>query len=676
MTKYLGGMKLRSIRKRIVVTFGLSIFCILTVLGFFVYREVSNTILPLTENMITQTSDARSSEVSQWMEGTINEITALSKQAEIKSGDVEIIKPYLHNWNSNLSEHMETFWFADLDGNLYAGHGGESNIMGREDFTAIIDGGEDIYMSNVMVGAVTGIPIFTVAVPVKNDNNQVVGVFAGAIGIDKLSDISSNIRMGNHGVGIIIGGDGLVIAHPREEVRLNLNVFESDESEKQGLQQLGDQIQATGSGAETYVDEKGDTNFLIYSKVENSPDWTLGIIVPVDQIIGESDNVLKTIILLTSIIIIITLGVFYIISGTIAKPIIEGTRYAEQIANLDVSTDIPSEILNRKDEIGSLGMSLQAIITNLRDFITTVDSSAGQVLISSEFLSSTSEQSSYAIEEIAKTIEQIAEGATDQAKDTENMVMKIDELGDILDIEIECMDNLIEQSDDVFKLKDEGESVVLELIQKTQENSNSIKEVREGIVNTNMSSNRISEASRVIQSIAEQTNLLALNAAIEAARAGESGRGFAVVADEIRKLAEESSNSAREIGEVVEALESNSNIAVEIIKKVLDTSEEQEDSVELTRNTFAKISDSIEITKSMINELSKSVSNTVENKDMIADIIQNLSAIAEQNAAATQQASASTEEQSASMDEISNSSQEMANLSQELENKISQFKIN
>lgn len=666
---------MHSIRKRIVVTFGTSIFCLLTILGFFVYKAVSNTILPLTENMITQVSTARGSEISQWMEGTINEITALSKQPEIKSGDIEIIKTYLHNWNSNLSKDMEAFWFADLDGNLYASHGGKSNIKDREDFNNIIKGGQEIYMSNVMVGAVTGIPIFTVAVPVKNHSNQIIGVFAGAIGIDKLSRISSNIKMGDNGVGIIIDGDGLIIAHHDEDVRLNLNVFESNGDKKHNLQSLGQKIRTTDYGTEIYKDDNGNDNFLIYSKVENSPNWTLGIIVPVNQIRAESDNVLRTIVLLTAIIIILTLGVFYIISGTITKPIIEGTYYAEQIANLDVSADIPSHILDRKDEIGNLGMSLESIITNLRDFITTVDSSSNQVLNSSKLLSQTSKQSSLAIEEIAKTIEQIAEGATDQAKDTEDVVMKIDELGNTIDIEIMYMDNLIEQSEDVFRLKNNGESVVLELIQKTQENSNSIKEVREGIINTNISSNKISEASKIIQSIASQTNLLALNAAIEAARAGESGLGFAVVADEIRKLAEESSKSATEISEVVESLQNNSNIAVEIIKKVLETSEEQESSVELTKNTFKNISDSIELTKAMINELNLHISATVENKDMIAGIIQNLSAIAEENAAATQQVSASTEEQSASMDEISNSSQQMASLSNELENKISQFKV-
>lgn len=119
----------------------------------------------------------------------------------------------------------------------------------------------------------------------------------------------------------------------------------------------------------------------------------------------------------------------------------EATNYAKEIANLNVSMNFFQNLLNRHDKIGGLGRSLQSIITNLKYFISTVDCSANEVLNSSQFLSNSSDDSSLAIEEIARTIEQMSEGATEQAKDREDVVIKIDELGEILDMELECMEN-------------------------------------------------------------------------------------------------------------------------------------------------------------------------------------------------------------------------------------------
>jgi len=475
---------------------------------------------------------------------------------------------------------------------------------------------------------------------------------------------------------MIVDGNGLVIAHPDDEIRLNLNFSTASEQGYEGLGKTAERMKIGESGTEIYTDANGQHSMIIFSPIEGTPGWSLGIEMPLDQMRQESNGILKTIIMLTAGIILITLAVVYILSGSITRPIVEGANYAKKIANLDASKNIPDKLLKRNDEIGILANSLQSIIDSLRDFIGTVGNSADHVLTSSQILATTSEQSSAAAEEVAKTIEQIAEGATQQAKNTEEGVIKADELGQIIEVELDYMAELMQQADAVMQLKHNGEAVISQLTKKTNENINAIKEVHDGIIKTNASSEKINEASKVIQNIADQTNLLALNAAIEAARAGEAGRGFAVVAEEIRKLAEQSSNSTKEIEEVVKELQSNSHIAVEIITNVAEITKDQEKSVEKTKNAFNGISDAIETTKTMMNELSISSKKMADKKDDIIGIIQNLSAIAEENAAATEQVAASTEEQSASMEEISSASNDMSNLSNELKEVISKFKIN
>ena len=186
---------------------------------------------------------------------------------------------------------------------------------------------------------------------------------------------------------------------------------------------------------------------------------------------------------------------------------------------------------------------------------------------------------------------------------------------------------------------------------------------------------KIREATNLITAIAEETNLLSLNASIEAARAGEQGRGFAVVAAQIQKLAEQSNESARQIEQIITMLIQDSNKAVETMDEVRQIMQRQSENVEKTEQIFSQVKDGIDHSIDSVNIIADKTKSLDAARVTVVDVVQNLTAIAEENAAGTEETSASTAEFSNMMGDIQGTSGELQNIANTLENNLSIFKF-
>lgn len=381
-------------------------------------------------------------------------------------------------------------------------------------------------------------------------------------------------------------------------------------------------------------------------------------------------------VIISGLFVLIVLGiVLYRVSNYAVQIVIRLNEQMGFMGDGDFTHEVPEDLVSKNDEFGEISESVHIMQNSVKDILRNVIGAAEQLAASAQQLTATSQQSATAAEEVAKVIEEIAHGASDQSRETEQGVLDISVLGDLVMDNKSDIDNLTNITQDVDHLKEEGLEILKELVEKSNVNGQAAQEIQTIIINTNESAEKIVTASEMINSIADQTNLLALNAAIEAARAGEAGRGFAVVADEIRKLAEQSNEFSNEISNIVTDLTNQTSTAVNTMEEVGEIVSSQNESVNMTNNKFDGIAQALEQMTKIINHINELSDEMANKKEAIMVTIEGLSAISQQNAAGTEEASASVEEQTSSTEEIAHSSEALAKIAVELNEQVSKFTI-
>lgn len=311
---------------------------------------------------------------------------------------------------------------------------------------------------------------------------------------------------------------------------------------------------------------------------------------------------------------------------------------------------------------------------SIKSLIVKIKNQSNELNEISNTLKTNTEMAENATSEIVQAISNIADGAESQAQDTQNVTEQMQGMGVNIDNVKEDSNVLLEMTDNMEVKKNES----INNIQKIREHSESVM-VELGNANNQISitSDSMKEVQgfiEVIKDIASQTNLLALNASIEAARAGESGRGFAVVAEEIRKLAEQSAKSSSEIEEVVNKLQSDYQLIINNMKTTTDKIKEQDGFISNTEMAMCEMEESINITMQEIKHINELVENVNKEKTIILDIICNLSAISEENAASTEQTMAGIEELNSIIMQVNDKAKDVENEAMSLLNALSIFK--
>ncbi|AWK50557.1 chemotaxis protein [Clostridium beijerinckii] len=660
--------KFNSIRTKLIAS--LVGICVipLIILGFGSYTQSKSTLNEKLKVTSQQTLLEVNDGIDNYFNGFGSMITMVSTNYNVVNGDKSEPASYIPELLQNLKESnadIFSVYFATTDGKFQIYPNDKMpdgyNPIERLWYTQALEHKGQVIITLPFKDSQTGKNTVSIARTVERDG-KVIGVCAMNVSLDTLTDKIATKKIGTTGYVFVSDVEGKsMIAHTNKEL------LGTDAASKQSF---WNDVKTTERGFITYTFNDAD-KFGAY-ETNKVTGWKLIGTLDEKELSNDTHSILVTTLTITLIIGLISIALSLILSRGIAQNIKKLKDVFEKASNGDLTVSITS---TTKDEFKDLASSFNDMMKNISELMNSVMKSSKEVLETSSSLASMSEEVTASIGEVAKAIEEVSEGATNQSQNAQNGVSEMNDLSDKLD-EINSNSNEMDKlSINTKELGSKGLSMIDTLIEKSNKTKIATTEVNEIVQDMNESTKQINTISETISQITEQTSLLSLNASIESARAGEAGKGFAVVAEEIKKLAEQSKNSTKEIKIIIESIQKKSEIAVKAIKSTENIVNEQDLTVGQTQKVFNEILKSIGIMIDKVEDVKLSIVDINKKKQSAVSEIENISAISQETASASEEVTASTEEITAAMDKFTKYADNLQLLAEKLETEITKFKI-
>ncbi len=523
----------------------------------------------------------------------------------------------------------------------------------REYFKRSMQG--EVVVSDPVISKTDGKLSVIISAPVYEDgdkNGEIIGVVFVVPDPEFLNDICAAISISEHSGWYLLGSTGTTIAHSdsaiAQEQKNNMELSQTDSSLK-GIAKIEQKMLNGETGYGTYF-RKGVYTLQAYAPIEGTNGWMVAVDAPVTDFLGS---------VVIGIIIGAAIGVIAVaysiykakqIGQRIGEPVAQCTDRIQLLAQGDLHTPAPK--VETGDELQILAEATASLSDNLQQVIGDTDYLLGEMsegnfaIVSNcreayigdfsgllESIRKLNHKLSETLGEIKNAVSQVsagagqmadaaqglAEGATDQAGSVEELQATITNVTEIVEKNAKALGASYEKA--------------MEYQQQARTSGEEMKGLTDAMQRINETSKQISDIIGEIEDIASQTNLLSLNAAIEAARAGEAGRGFAVVAEQIRKLADDSAQSAVHTRELIET-----------------SLQEIEKGNQITDKTAEALQKVVEGIEDLANESKKAMEESNAQADAMAQIeqgIEQISTVVQNNSATAEETSATSEELSA-----------------------------
>lgn len=329
------------------------------------------------------------------------------------------------------------------------------------------------------------------------------------------------------------------------------------------------------------------------------------------------------------------MGIILFFSNSLSRNMKKTKKFLEIVSTGDLTQNANLKSLKRNDELGDMYSMSYALQENLKHIVTDIKSSANELTNSGDHLMDISTGTTTNVDTLCESIEFISKGASDQAEQTGRAAEQASNIGDQIDDIAKQIESLSGLATNMAEVEKSSSSIIRDLDESNLEVINSIEQIAKQIEVTNTSIQSIQSAVSMIKAITDETDLLSINASIEAAHAGDAGRGFAVVAEQISKLASQSGDNAAEIEKTINTLLKESALMVTYMDDVKVKIADQKEKLNLTIEGFSEVANGVDASLKNINKISSRMGELRKSRDVILDIINDLSAVSEQYSAST-----------------------------------------
>lgn len=653
-----------SIKARLLGSIMPVVIAIVAVLVLIAYQASAGIIEDYSQNLLESSVSNQSSKIEAWLSENLASFQMAKTTIENLHPDDTQLKAILDGYYNYNDNYPDGLYVSDSNGNLIKADKSTKKESNPVQSTWYKEG---LTRVNMAVGSAyknaEGVNVIS-ASGILNDGTDNIRVISADMTLDRITIIvNSFIDMDNAEAFLVDKKTGVILAD-REASLISQKLGASGQSEYY-------QKVAAKFNSNDYDFTTIDGNMTVFKEVDGT-DWVLVSYIPKNIVLAELIR-LRTIMIIVGIICIMLLCVLVErMTNVVVKPVKNMTKAITQMASGDFTVSVN---VKGNDEIAVMGQSIQKFIQAMHQMIAQIgdvsvrlkEQAVSSKNVSVEMntaadiqsksmreLNDTVDQLSLSVNEIAENVTQLAGVAAETKND-----------GDSVDIKMR----------ETVEVSEKGRMDMEHVSEALNNIELSIRSLEEAVNKVGSASKEIVDIIKLIGDIADETNLLSLNASIEAARAGEAGKGFAVVADEIGKLADQSNTSAEQIRQTIDNLLEESEKSVEVMESVNVLVAEQQEKLNQTREKFVRVSKGITTSKDDMEVIKSHTDSYFAARKKVADLIQNLSAISEENAASTQQTTASMEELNATMNLLAEASKNLKDLSKQLEEEVAFFQL-
>lgn len=627
-------------------------------LGIVCYYIASDTIMEQSTSAAAETMDA----VQMYAVSVLQSIEAEAKDV---AGNGDVNTYYTKYWNRRVGEAVRTRKAAE-------------NFIRQT-----VENNDTI--SNCYVITMNGEGIYSTKLP---DGDIVFEDFAAGAGANITADgcwyIAENALEGSGEVlsyGLYVEGISayVVLEIAQETIDAILAHISSGEGGMAELEIKGSALSSTGETIGIAQMQK-DNNEVAYhgkeylcvsSRIANT-DITISTLIPTDRITQKVVRI-KQITVGMSVLLIILSALFGVeMAGGINREIRGLCKTLQQVVGGDFTARYSTK---SKNEFRMLSNGFDDMLQNIRGVFGKIFGFNVDVIKMADDVAAKSWDISDAMQNIGKASEEIREGISTQAKDTEKCLIMMHEFSDCV---LETSRNSEQIETLVLDMEvnaKEGIAIVNDLKEKMNATSNIAVVLINDIRDVLEKSESISHVIETINAIASQTNLLALNASIEAARAGAAGKGFAVVAEEIRNLAEQSAVASKEIENIVRTILETSDRTEESAEKAENILTLQNVSLQKTIENFNQINTLVERLVPSLKAINANMDQLERDKNEVLDVCRSVSAVAEEVSASTDQTVNTIESQVSYVRKLSEEANELKAKTADLDGMLRKYKF-